>query len=216
MKDKGISAAVKKAARKAATADELDEAWGIFKAEMHDQSRAILLGVLKGLKRDVSDLAPKATNGALKGQVKVVNQVIESARAYANQAETREDLDVAWQSRLPKAEEAVKRLRTSLSKAAMSRITGGNGNDTVSGGAGNDEIHGNNHDDTLYGNDGDDVLYGDNHNDVLDGGSGDDQLYGGNQDDILISGGGDDTMDGGNKTTPSGSPGPRSAASGPS
>ncbi len=58
-------------------------------------------------------------------------------------------------------------------------LNGGNGNDTLSGGAG---------DDILNGGDGTDTLSGNNGRDLLIGGLGLDTLHGGNDDDLLIGG----------------------------
>ena len=103
-------------------------------------------------------------------------------------------------------------------------ITGGAGNDTLSGLDGYDNLYGGDGDDTLYGGDGydnlyggdgddtlyggadideiyggadDDTLYGGDSLDNLYGGAGDDDLYGGDDDDILDGEAGDDVLDGG-------------------
>lgn len=85
-------------------------------------------------------------------------------------------------------------------------LFGGPGNDTLSGlnsddvlygGSGDDILIGGNHDDTLYGGSGNDVLMGGNHADLLFGGTGDDTLYGENHDDLLFGGGGADRLYGG-------------------
>jgi len=76
--------------------------------------------------------------------------------------------------------------------------TGGNSDDVLYGGAGDDTLSGLNGNDTLYGGSGDDVLMGDNHDDLLFGGSGDDVLLGGNHNDRLYGGTGIDTLHGGN------------------
>ena len=60
----------------------------------------------------------------------------------------------------------------------------------LSGGAGNDFITGQNGTDTLEGEDGHDQLRGNNGNDILRGGDGDDFLAGGNGDDLLDGGAG--------------------------
>lgn len=75
---------------------------------------------------------------------------------------------------------------------------GGNGNDTLTGGAGDDHLFGGNGNDVLNGGDGDDLLDGGNGNDVLNGGAGNDALLGGNGNDILNGGAGNDYLDGGN------------------
>ena len=67
-------------------------------------------------------------------------------------------------------------------------LIGGNGNDVLSGGAGNDRIIGGNGDDVENGGDGNDILLGVHGNDTLAGGNGD---------DVLIGGGGADSLDGG-------------------
>ncbi len=56
-------------------------------------------------------------------------------------------------------------------------ITGGDGNDTIRGDAGNDR---------LIGGSGHDMLYGDTGNDVLIGGKGNDSLYGGLGGDVFV------------------------------
>ncbi len=67
------------------------------------------------------------------------------------------------------------------------------GDDTLYGGAGNDQLMGNGGDDVLQGGSGNDILFGDGMSgvsgtgdDVLDGGAGDDFLYGGNGDDLYL------------------------------
>ncbi|ORE92065.1 hemolysin-type calcium-binding protein [Aurantimonas sp. 22II-16-19i] len=71
------------------------------------------------------------------------------------------------------------------------------GDDVLSGGAGNDSITGNGGDDILMGDDGDDGLSGGRGDDVLSGGDGLDNLSGGSGNDILNGGRGGDTLDGG-------------------
>jgi VCBS repeat-containing protein len=74
---------------------------------------------------------------------------------------------------------------------------GGNGGETLTGGAGTDLIFGQGGNDTLNGLGGDDLLCGGAGNDTLSGGDGDDTLGGGDGNDILSGGAGDDGMIGG-------------------
>ncbi|CAN5392060.1 hypothetical protein BH09PLA1_BH09PLA1_03980 [soil metagenome] len=67
----------------------------------------------------------------------------------------------------------------------------------VSGGDGNDLITGSKRMDVLYGGPGNDTLVGLNGDDRLNGGPGDDFLSGGNGDDTLVPGGGKDRISGG-------------------
>ena len=85
-------------------------------------------------------------------------------------------------------------------------ITAGDGNDVLTGGAGDDSFVGNDGDDTLYGGagddwfrgeDGDDTLYGGADNDQLIGRDGNDTIYGGDGNDRLYGDDGDDILDGG-------------------
>ncbi len=75
---------------------------------------------------------------------------------------------------------------------------GGNGNDVIATGAGEDFLYGGNGNDTLSGNGGHDLLAGDNGNDRLFGGDGNDILLGGNGNDQLDGGAGRDNLHGGN------------------
>ncbi len=76
-------------------------------------------------------------------------------------------------------------------------VTGGAGNDRLTGGTGDDDLDGGADDDILTGNDGDDRLTGGDGNDTLTGGDGDDTLIGGDGNDTLTGGDGDDTLTGG-------------------
>jgi Ca2+-binding RTX toxin-like protein len=76
--------------------------------------------------------------------------------------------------------------------------TGGNGNDTLTGTAGNDLLNGGNGNDSLIGYAGNDTLIGGNGTDFLVGSAGDDLLDGGNGSDTLRGGLGNDTLTGGN------------------
>ena len=75
-------------------------------------------------------------------------------------------------------------------------VTGGAGDDVLTGGAGV-TLDGEAGDDTLYGGAGVDYLYGGADDDTLYGGAGNDILDGGAGDDTLYGGAGVDTLDGG-------------------
>ncbi|WP_013325558.1 beta strand repeat-containing protein [Gloeothece verrucosa] len=83
-------------------------------------------------------------------------------------------------------------------------LNGGNEDDTITGGAGDDYINGSNGKDLLYGLAGNDTLMGGNGTDTLYGGAGNDLLSGDDNDstgsgkDILYGGVGNDTLNGGN------------------
>lgn len=89
-------------------------------------------------------------------------------------------------------------------------LYGGSGNDTISGGGGDDTIYGDKvksndvatGNDILYGNDGNDTIYGHDGTDTLYGGNDNDRLYGGNDADTLHGGAGLDLLygDAGNDT----------------
>lgn len=68
------------------------------------------------------------------------------------------------------------------------------GNDTWSGGAGNDRAWGRAGDDSLSGAAGKDRLWGNKGNDTLDGGDGNDRLWGGKGADTLTGGAGNDRL----------------------
>ena len=76
-------------------------------------------------------------------------------------------------------------------------LEGGIGDDVIDGGDGNDQIIGNAGDDALSGRSGNDELFGNTGNDFLDGGDGDDVLNGNLDNDTLIGGSGSDTLNGG-------------------
>jgi Ca2+-binding RTX toxin-like protein len=65
-------------------------------------------------------------------------------------------------------------------------ITGSTGNDTILGGAGNDELSGGLGYDRVLGGAGNDFLLGGGHNDYLNGEAGDDLMIGGGGNDRLI------------------------------
>ena len=81
-------------------------------------------------------------------------------------------------------------------------MNGGNGMDTLQGGAGTDTLNGGNGTDTLYGGTGNDLLNGDSSTDDLYGGSGNDTIYGfnsgsgGDAGDKIVGGFGADTLTG--------------------
>jgi Ca2+-binding RTX toxin-like protein len=78
-------------------------------------------------------------------------------------------------------------------------LFGGAGNDTLTGGSGNDLLFGESGNDTLLGKGGNDLLFGGAGNDTLIGGDGDDQMFGEAGNDRMIWNPGDDTdlMEGG-------------------
>lgn len=75
---------------------------------------------------------------------------------------------------------------------------GGNGNDTMNGTGGEDQLDGGNGNDVLNGLGGHDLLKGGNGSDTLNGGSGNDILIGENGNDALFGGDGRDLLAGGN------------------
>jgi Ca2+-binding RTX toxin-like protein len=77
-------------------------------------------------------------------------------------------------------------------------INGGNGDEVLTGTAGNDVISGGNGKDTITSGDGNDTVSGGNGNDVLHTGNGNSVLDGGNGDDTLQVGTGDNSLTGGN------------------
>ena len=77
------------------------------------------------------------------------------------------------------------------------KLKSGHGDDMLMGGAGNDKLTSNSGDDMLDGSDGDDVLKSGDGWDVLDGGNDDDILNAGDGFDELFGGAGNDRLDGG-------------------
>lgn len=71
------------------------------------------------------------------------------------------------------------------------------GNDTISGGSGQDTIFGQGGDDSLSGDQGDDKIFGGSGNDSIDGGQGQDSIEGGEGEDTITGGTGDDQLFGG-------------------
>jgi Ca2+-binding RTX toxin-like protein len=77
----------------------------------------------------------------------------------------------------------------------IENVTGGTGNDTITGNASANELSGGTGADTIFGAGGNDNLDGNDGNDFIDGGEGADDLNGGNNDDTYVGGGGNDTID---------------------
>ena len=79
------------------------------------------------------------------------------------------------------------------------QLFGGDGNDIITGGSGNDMLFGQAGNDTVLGKGGDDLLFGGSGNDTLTGGVGDDQMFGESGNDRMIwnPGEGSDLMEGG-------------------
>lgn len=77
------------------------------------------------------------------------------------------------------------------------KLTGTAGNDLIFGLEGNDTLRGGGGEDCLVGNEGNDSIYGEYSEDVLLGNTGDDKLYGGLNDDLIYGGEGNDTVSGG-------------------
>jgi len=79
------------------------------------------------------------------------------------------------------------------------QLFGGAGNDTLTGGSGNDQLFGGAGNDTLIGKGGNDLVFGGDGNDTLIGGAGNDQMFGGAGNDRMIwnPGDGTDLMEGG-------------------
>ncbi|HEV8605386.1 MAG TPA: beta-propeller domain-containing protein [Tepidisphaeraceae bacterium] len=73
-------------------------------------------------------------------------------------------------------------------------VYGGDGNDTIIGGGGDDGLSGEGGDDSVAGGGGDDYLWGDEGSDTIDGGKGDDEIYADDGNDKIDGGGGDDTI----------------------
>lgn len=79
----------------------------------------------------------------------------------------------------------------------IDHLYGSEGDDTLSGLAGNDDLYGYDGDDLLRGGRGEDALYGGSGDDLLRGQSAADQAYGGYGNDNIKGGGGNDTLRGG-------------------
>ena len=85
---------------------------------------------------------------------------------------------------------------TVVSGSGDDRINGGDGDDILRGGDGHDRVFGDAGDDHLYGDLGHDRLYGLAGNDILLGDEGRDSLYGGADSDTLFGQSGNDHLDG--------------------
>ncbi|WP_380785607.1 VCBS domain-containing protein [Sphingomonas sp. R86521] len=79
----------------------------------------------------------------------------------------------------------------------IENVTGGSGNDVITGDNNANILNGGAGNDTLSGGGGNDTLNGGTGNDTLNGGAGDDFLYGGDGVDQLNGGSGNDYLDGG-------------------
>jgi Ca2+-binding RTX toxin-like protein len=75
-----------------------------------------------------------------------------------------------------------------------SRIYGSGGNDTITGGIGNNRIYGGAGNDVIQGGPGRNVIYGSEGNDKIDGGAGDDFIDGGLGKDTLMGSAGIDSI----------------------
>lgn len=73
-------------------------------------------------------------------------------------------------------------------------IFGGGGDDTLTGGSGNDKFHGDSGNDTIFGGNGKDRIYGDGGDDVLTGEGGNDTIYGGGGNDTIMGSKGNDYL----------------------
>ena len=94
---------------------------------------------------------------------------------------------------------AVRAKTNSTAAMATIKLNGGDGEDFLYGGDGNDKLNGGDGEDFLYGGDGNDKLNGGDgdYRDYLLGGDGNDELYGGAGDDYFFGGAGADTIHGG-------------------
>jgi len=77
------------------------------------------------------------------------------------------------------------------------RAEGGGGDDTLTGGSGDDRFYGGTGGDIAAGGAGSDLIYGGEGDDTLSTGTGNDTLFGGAGDDVLTNSAGNDTLDGG-------------------
>ncbi|MBX4897455.1 metal-binding protein [Rhizobium bangladeshense] len=78
--------------------------------------------------------------------------------------------------------------------SVSANVTGLNGDNAITTGAGNDTISGGGGTDTLSGGAGEDTIFGDTGNDTINGGDGNDTLDGGTGNDTINGGAGNDTI----------------------
>ena len=83
-------------------------------------------------------------------------------------------------------------------RAGNDHLNGGDGNDALLGRSGDDHIFGGTGNDNIAAHTGDDTVYGGHGNDSLGGSFGDDLMYGGDGDDVIGSGAQNDLIDAGN------------------
>ncbi len=76
-------------------------------------------------------------------------------------------------------------------------VDAGAGDDTVTTGAGDDNVDGGSGNDTIKTGDGSDYVFGNSGVDTIDAGAGNDVVYGGDGDDVLAGGAGADYVEGG-------------------
>lgn len=81
--------------------------------------------------------------------------------------------------------------------AGDDQINGYDGPDAIDGQGGDDDLRGGGGADRLMGGAGNDLLHGDGGDDDLDGGDGDDRIFGHDGDDVLRGGDGDDSIEAG-------------------
>jgi len=86
---------------------------------------------------------------------------------------------------------------TTQAMSSAATVTGGSGNDSLTGSTGADSISGGSGNDSLQGNGGTDTIDGGTGNDILTGGSGVDSILGGDGNDTIDSGAGNDLINGG-------------------
>ncbi len=103
----------------------------------------------------------------------------------------KEDADVGF---MPSQQQILDATDAATLSGNGGMFDGGDANDTVIGGAGDDELRGNNGVDWLDGADGDDTVIGGASSDALSGGAGDDYILGGAGEDAITGGAGNDTI----------------------